>query len=140
MSVSALGGRLPRPATYRLGFFLAAVGTALLGLARSLPVAAAAFALIGGGQIVANVSGTTILQEYTDDRLRGRVFGIYQTVVHVCSLLAAALAGGLADPLGAATVIVAVGALEVCLSPLSLVLVREGGMKGGLRRPATPLA
>lgn len=138
VSVSALGGRLPRPATYRLGFFLAALGTALLGVSRSLPVAAAAFALIGGGQIVANVSGTTILQEQTDDRLRGRVFGIYHTVVHVCSLLAAGIAGGLADTLGAATVIVAVGVLEICLSPLSLVLVREGGVKGAVGRPATP--
>jgi DHA3 family macrolide efflux protein-like MFS transporter len=133
VSVSVLGGRLPREATFRVGFVLAALGTALLGVSRSLPIAAAAFALIGGGQIVANVSGITLLQEHTDDQVRGRVFGIYQTVVHVCSLLAAGIAGGLADPLGAATVIVGVGALEICLSPLSLVLVRERRAKGGVR-------
>jgi len=126
---SAGGSRIPRDRSYRAGFFLAALGTVLVGVSRSVPLAALGFAVLGGGQIVATIAGTTLLQEHTDDHLRGRIFGMYQTLVHVFSLLAAAVAGGLSDGLGAATVITAVGILEICISPLGLWLVRE-------RRPA----
>ncbi|MGH2459066.1 MAG: MFS transporter, partial [Chloroflexota bacterium] len=129
---SALASRIPRDRSYQVGFFLAALGTAIVGVSRSVPLAGLGFAVLGGGQIVASIAGTTLLQEHTEDHLRGRIFGMYQTLVHVFSLLAAAIAGGLSDGLGAATVITAVGILEICLSPLALWLVRE-------RRPA-PLA
>lgn len=125
IAMSALGSRVPRDGSYRLGFFLTALGTATVGVSRSVPLAALGFAVLGAGQIVASISGTTLLQEHTDDHLRGRIFGMYQTLVHVFSLLAAAVAGGLADGLGAATVITAVGVLEICISPLALWLVRE---------------
>lgn len=133
IGVSAAGSRFPRTTGFRVGFLLAALGTALLGGSRSVPLAAVGFAVLGGGQIVAGISGTTLLQENTDDQLRGRIFGMYRTLVHVCSLLAAALAGVLADGLGAATVILGVGILEICLVPLCFWLVRgKGGAIGGV--------
>jgi len=122
--VSAAGNRFRRDITYRVGFGLAACGAVLVGTSRSVPLTAVGYAILGGGQIAATIAGMTLIQENTDDKLRGRIFGMYGTLVHVFSLLAAALAGGLADPLGAATVITGVGIVEVGLSPLTLVLVR----------------
>jgi predicted MFS family arabinose efflux permease len=122
---SALGNRMPRESSFRVGFLLAALGVLVVGLSHSLAPAALGFAVLGGGQIVAGIAGTTLLQEHTPDQLRGRVFGFYHTLVHVASLLAAAIAGGLSDSFGPALVITAVGILEIGLSPLAFVLVRK---------------
>lgn len=57
-----------------LGFLLAAAGYVWLGLAGSLAVACLSVAIAHGGTSTNWVFSTTLLQLYTGDRFRGRVF------------------------------------------------------------------
>jgi predicted MFS family arabinose efflux permease len=69
------GGRHARLRTGILaGFVLAAVGYVWLGVAGSLALAALTVALAHGGASANWVFSTTLLQSYTEDRFRGRVF------------------------------------------------------------------
>ncbi len=57
-----------------IGFLCASAGYVLLGFSHSLLVAVCAVALAHGGGSANWVFSTTLLQHYTEDRFRGRVF------------------------------------------------------------------
>jgi MFS family permease len=69
------------------GFLAAAVGYVCLGAAASLPVALITIVLAHGGASTNWVFSTTLLQHYTDDRFRGRVFA---ADLSICMLVIAA--------------------------------------------------
>jgi MFS family permease len=77
-----------------VGFLMAAAGYFCLGHATSFPLAAASVALAHGGGSIVWVFSTTLLQIYTEDRYRGRVFsadlGLNMIGVSVSSYIASA--------------------------------------------------
>ena len=75
-----ISGRVGRQRQSRLrtgilvGFLLASAGYLLLGLSKSLALAVAAVIVAHAGSSTNWVFSTTLLQIYTTDRFRGRVF------------------------------------------------------------------
>lgn len=76
--------------------------------------------LLGFANAFVFVPSNTILQEKTDDQVRGKVYGVLNTIVGVFSLLPLIIAGGLSDILGITTVLVGIG---VCLFGLGLLRI-----------------
>jgi len=114
-----------------VGFLLASAGYLLLGTAGSLPVAALTVILAHAGSSTNWVFSTTLLQIYTDDRFRGRVFaadyGFCMLGISVSSYLA-----GLAIDLGigARTFAIVVGCvmlIPAAVWALALFRTRDAG-------------
>lgn len=73
--------------------------------------------LLGFANAFVFVPANTILQENTTDEVRGKVYGVLNTIVGVFSLLPLLAVGGLSDLLGVSTVIIGIG---VCLFSLGI--------------------
>ncbi|MGH7557545.1 MAG: MFS transporter [Gemmatimonadota bacterium] len=74
----AFRGLFRRRGVYLLGCVIAAgLGTMMLGLARSLPMAVPALVVISFAATSSIALMNTLLQELADDRMRGRVLGMY---------------------------------------------------------------
>ena len=88
ISLGALQKRLPREKVFPLLVFLAGVSL-FFGVSMST-FWLAALGVFGMGVCAGSVYvlGFTLLQEYTDDELRGRVFTTLLTLVRMCVLLA----------------------------------------------------
>ena len=65
--------------------------------------------LLGFANAFVFVPANTILQEKTTDELRGKVYGVLNTIVGIFSLLPIVVAGGLSDLIGVSSVIVGIG-------------------------------
>jgi MFS family permease len=87
------------------------VNTMLPGVLDITPfqiVAILAF-LLGFANAFVFVPANTILQERTTDEIRGKVYGVLNTIVGIFSLLPVLIAGGLSDLIGVTYVIVGLG-------------------------------
>lgn len=109
-----------------IGLFIAAiVNTPTLGVDLVL------MALVGGPAVVTFVAIETLLQNLTEDRFRGRVFGALGTTMALAQLAGMALAGALGAPLGALPMLDLYGVLYFLGGVLILVLLggalRESG-------------
>jgi hypothetical protein len=80
---------------YVLGLALVAAGLLAAGLAPALPVACAAFAVVGAGQGVAVVHERRLLAAIVPPHLLGRVFGVERSLVTTAFGLSYGLAAGL---------------------------------------------
>ena len=80
-----------------LAFLLAGVGYMLVAWAPVLWIACAAVALAHSGGSIAWVFSTTMLQKYTDDRFRGRVFSAEFALMMGTLSMVALLGGWLVD-------------------------------------------
>ena len=80
-----------------IGFLLAAAGYGLLGMASTLTWACAAVMVAHCGGSIIWVFSTTMLQEMTDDKFRGRVFASEFAASMVSMTAVNTLAGALAD-------------------------------------------
>lgn len=67
------------------------------------------------------VPANTTLQEHTSDEMRGKVYGVLNTIVGVFSLVPIILVGGLSDLVGITTVIVGIGVILLLLGVIKLV-------------------
>lgn len=109
---SRLGSRL---VVLRAHFLLAVAltGLAMLGCAASANLAEALglFALTGFANAVIAIPQTRLLQELVAEKLRGRIFGLYDSIESVCFVLAFLGAGGLLDLVGPRSVYVLGGIL-----------------------------
>jgi len=65
--------------------------------------------IMGFANALVFVPSNTILQEYTSDELRGKVYGALNTFVGIFSLIPTIAAGGLADIFGVAHVLTGIG-------------------------------
>lgn len=83
-------------------------------------VTAIAF-LLGFSNAFVFVPANTILLEQTSDEVRGKVYGVLNTIVGVFSLVPLVLAGGFSDLFGVSTVIVGIGASLFLLGLLRVV-------------------
>lgn len=73
--------------------------------------------LLGFANAFVFVPANTILQENTTDEVRGKVYGVLNTIVGIFSLLPLLVVGSLSDLLGVSTVIIGIG---ICLFVLGI--------------------
>ena len=106
--------RLRRGILY--GFLIAALGYFALGLAPTLALACAAVVLAHAGGSTIWVFSTTILQEQTEDRFRGRVFSA-EFAFSMLSMSSVSYLSGLLIDLGVSVRTVALGTGAVVLLP-----------------------
>lgn len=102
-----------------LGFLFASLGYLGLGVAPSLALACLAMLVTNAGTSIGWVFSTTLLQQLTDDRFRGRVFSADFAFLIVTMSVASYAAGVLIDR-GITAREVAVGAGLVALLPAAL--------------------
>lgn len=101
------------------GYVFAGLGYLGLGAAPSLALASLAMMLTNAGTSIGWVFSTTLLQQHTDDRFRGRVFSADFAFLAVSMSLAAFVAGLLIDG-GVSARAVAFGAGLLALAPAAL--------------------
>ena len=126
-----LSGRLRHRQDDSYGFLLAALGYFALGLAGTLTLACAAVVLAHAGGSTIWVFSTTLLQEQTEDRFRGRVFSA-EFAFSMLSMSTVSYLSGVLIDLGVSVRTVALGTGAVMLLPflawgLTLRLWRGGG-------------
>lgn len=96
-----------------IGFLLAAAGAAALAFAPNLALATATVVLANAGGSMVWVFATTLLQFYTDDEFRGRVFSL-DFACHVGAMAAVSYAAGMAVDAGLGVRSISFAAGVVC--------------------------
>ncbi|CBT77479.1 enterobactin transporter EntS [Glutamicibacter arilaitensis] len=112
------------------------LGVLALGLTSSLPLALAAMALTGVGDVLAEIFRYAIIAGRTPDRLLGRVSAVWSAQGTVGDTLGGPLLSLLAKALGPGGAIVAGGALAAGLSAVVALGARE--LRGLRIEPETP--
>ena len=107
-SLSLTGARRLSPA-FLFGVVLLGLPLVALGLWQSIAVAVLAFALMGAGSAVVDISGLTIVQRAVTEDVLARVFGVIQMVFYATLGLGAALAPVLISWLGDEAAMVVAG-------------------------------
>ena len=108
--ISLVGrGGLGRP--FQLSLAGWGLPLALIGIWPETGVALVALAVSGFANSLLDVSGFTSMQEHVDERLLGRVFGLFELVVIVAVALGSLTAPVLLDVLGSRGTLIAVGVL-----------------------------
>jgi predicted MFS family arabinose efflux permease len=92
---------------------------AVIGLWPETGVALVALAASGFANSLLDVAGFTSMQEHVDERLLGRVFGLFELVVIVSVAAGSLAAPALLDLLGSRGALIAVGALLPLLAALA---------------------
>ena len=101
IAVSALQSRLPKARVFTTSLFVAGAAMFVAASSSTLPVATAAVFVMGVFVGPVYVLGFVLLQEETDDELRGRVFSSLNTLVRLCVLVSMVAGPLLAAGLGA---------------------------------------
>jgi MFS family permease len=107
-----------------LGLLLWGLPLVVLGLWPSVPVALLCFGVIGVGNILVDVAGLTLLQRTAPDKVRARVFGVWESVFLATIGLGAIIAPLLISAFGPRGALIAAGA---GLSAVVLLLWRRLG-------------
>ena len=116
--VSLVGrGGLGRP--FQLSLAGWGLPLVLIGIWPETGVALLALAASGFANSLLDVSGFTSMQEHVDERLLGRVFGLFELVVIVAVALGALTAPVLLDLLGSRGALIAVGTLLPLLAAVA---------------------
>ncbi len=116
--ISLVGrGGLGRP--FQLSLAGWGLPLALIGIWPETGVALVALAASGFANSLLDVAGFTSMQEHVDERLLGRVFGLFELVVIVSVALGSLTAPVLLDLLGSRGALIAVGALLPVLAALA---------------------
>jgi MFS family permease len=123
-AVAAVGfvgrGGVGRPFALALAFW--GLPLALIGLAPVAAVAFVALAVVGLANTVLDVAGFTSIQERADERLLGRIFGLFELLVIVTVGVGSLAAPALVEAVGARTALVLAG----LLLPLLALACRPG--------------
>ena len=116
--ISLVGrGGLGRP--FQLSLAGWGLPLALIGIWPATGVALVALAVSGFANSLLDVSGFTSMQEHVDERLLGRVFGLFELVVIVAVALGSLTAPVLLDVLGSRGALIAIGILLPVLAVLA---------------------
>jgi hypothetical protein len=112
-----------------IGIFLWGAPLVVLGLVVNTPVAVIAFALVGLGNTLVDISSITLLQRAAPRAVAARVFGVLESMIVAGMALGALLAPALVGLIGPRGSLIAVGAflpVLVLLSGRRLRAVDEG--------------
>jgi MFS family permease len=93
-----------------LGILMWGVPLIVLGLWPSVPLALICFGVIGLGNILVDVAGLTLLQRTAPDKVRARVFGVWESVFLATIGLGAIIAPLLISVFGSRGALIAAGA------------------------------
>lgn len=116
--ISLVGrGGLGRP--FQLALAGWGLPLALIGIWPETGVALAGLALSGFANSLLDVSGFTSMQEHVDERLLGRVFGLFELVVIASVALGSLAAPVLLDLIGSREALIAVGVFLPLLAALA---------------------
>src|SRR5581483_7524666 len=91
----------------------------LLGLVLNTPIAIAAFALVGLGNTLVDISAVTLLQRTTPAAVAARVFGVLESALVSGLAIGALVAPLLVATVGSRTALIVVGAFLPLLAALS---------------------
>lgn len=116
--ISLVGrGRLGRPFQRSLAGW--GVPLILIGVWPESAVAVICLALVGLANSVLDVSGFTSMQEHAEERVVGRIFGLFELVVIVAVAIGSLVAPPAIELLGTRGTLIAAGGLLVTLAALS---------------------
>jgi MFS family permease len=121
--VLATRGKLA--ADFAVGLVLFGLPLVVLGVATEVPVAIVAFAVLGVGNAMVDVTALTILQRIVPNDVLGRVLGTLEGVLLGAIGLGALLAPLLIELVGEETTLVLAGALLPALTLLALGVLRR---------------
>jgi predicted MFS family arabinose efflux permease len=111
------GGRLGRP--FQLALAGWGIPLVVLGVFPESGIALVCLALSGLANSLLDVSGFTSMQEHSDERMVGRIFGLFELVI-IVAVAAGALVAPLAlDVLGSRGALIAAGGLLAVLAALA---------------------
>ncbi len=119
-----------RPALLFGPYLLRGAVDLVLAASTSFGVALGALATYGVGTSTGHVTYQTVLQRAVPDRLRGRVFALYDVVWQSARLVSIAGGGLLADAVGIRSVYVLGAVLVLAAGGLGLVAVPAGHLRG----------
>jgi MFS family permease len=125
----ALVGRRRLAGDLALGIVLWGAPLALVGAAPVLVVAVAAFAVVGLGNTLVDISAMTLIQRSAPGEASARVFGILESVIVAALALGSLIAPALISLLGARGALIAVGAFLPVVAALrwrQLSLIDDG--------------
>jgi MFS family permease len=118
------------------GFALTGIGGVLTGLAPTLPLALAGFALGGFGNGVFVVHQRLLLQAMVEPRMQGRVFAVTDTLMSWGLALAFVSGGVLLELTGSRALMLLTGAGEIALAGLSFVALRSSSERVAVQAAA----
>ena len=116
--ISLVGrGRLGRP--FQLGLAWWGLPLVVIGIWPESAVAIACLALTGLANSVLDVAGFTSMQEHADERVIGRIFGLFELVVIITVAAGSLVTPPAIELLGTRGTLIAAGGLLVALATLS---------------------
>lgn len=139
VAAAALVGRKRLAADFGLGIFLWGAPIALVAALHGTLAVLVLFALVGIGNTLVDVSGTTLLQRSAADEVLGRVFGVLETLSLVAVSLGAVLAPLLLAVLGDRVALVVAGVFLPLLALLSWGRLRAIDVAGTVPQPGLDL-
>jgi MFS family permease len=123
LAAAGLAGR-PLATPLLLGLVLWGAPLAAIGTCPSAPVALAAFATVGAGNAILDVTGNTLLQRLVPSDVLGRVFGAFTGLALATAGVGCIVAPALIETLGSRGTLFALGALLPSLALLAASRVR----------------
>lgn len=128
--LGSFGKKFKHKWTSPLGFLVVGIVFILLPFAPQIPnvnllhiIIILAF-IIGFSISLVFIPSNSTIQLETNEKMRGRMYGLLNSLIGAVSFLPVVLAGGLADLLGVGVVITGVGVLMVILSMCYLFLIK----------------
>ncbi|HEV2169892.1 MAG TPA: MFS transporter, partial [Candidatus Binatus sp.] len=111
-----------------VGLFLSAVGIAVFGVSRSIPLSLGAQFVIGIGLTNFRASNNTLVQLFVNDELRGRVMSTYQLAAVGMTPIGALEVGYMGSHLGPMRTVVICGAITMLSGIVLLTRLKSVGM------------
>lgn len=125
LAAMALVGRTRVAPFFTLGLILWGAPILIIGLVPQAGLAVAVMVVLGAGNAILDVAGFTLLQRSVPNAVRGRVFGILETIVMLGLAAGSALAPFLVGALGLSGALIATGALLPTLAIVTWPLIRR---------------
>ena len=119
LAVAQFGARFSTSQLISGGLAISGLGVLVMVLFPTLPVVTALMILVGPALMGWMISMQTVLQQETEDRYRGRIFGVYGTTSTILMFAGSGLAGFLADTLGSSILMGSAGLIYVVAGLLS---------------------
>jgi MFS family permease len=120
------------------GLALTGIGGVLTGLAPTLPLALAGFALGGFGNGVFVVHQRLLLQITVEPRMQGRIFGVTDTLMSWALAFAFVSGGALLELTGSRALMLLTGAGEIGLSLVAFVALRSSSERLAVQAASKP--
>jgi MFS family permease len=111
-----------------VGLFLSAIGIAVFGVSRSIPLSLAAQFVIGTGLTNFRASNNTLVQLFVNDELRGRVMSTYLIAAQGMTPIGALEVGYMGSHLGPMPTVVICGAVTMVSCIVLLTRLKSVGM------------